>query len=553
MVMQLAALVLTRALDVLFTPIPDCDEVFNYYEPLHFLVRGFGKRTWEYSPEYAIRSWAYLVPYAVSSWAMPLITDRLKLLPPYATFYFLRCVVVSFSVYAEYHMFTSLRRHSVSLANWYLLMSTVSTGMAHASVALLPSAWAMNCCLLASSNFVRWLYTRSNRNALLISSWLFIGAIFGWPFVGVLGLPPLVYIATVQWNTPKLSQYVKWSVAIGFIYLAASMEVDFFFYGKTLVVPLNIVLYNVIYADETSGPNIFGVEPVSYYINNILLNFNVVAVLAAVSPALIAAAAIITKRTVYLGFLAGITLPLVLWCWIFFLQPHKEERFLYPVYGLINASGAFSLSCVLTSMKTALHALFKRRVGKVLYRVVVVGVTALLLVVSTLRNVAFVVNYGAPLTTYREIPADATGNLCLTREWYRFPSSFFLPDTLRLRFVKSEFNGLLPGDFNEEQWLLQSVQEEPQGMNNKNMYDEGKVIDISHCDYAIDIDQGVSPEEYSFTNSSEWRLLFSSPFLNNEESSGVGKYLWLPTSLHGETQTHLVHHGYNLYKRITTE
>jgi len=29
----------------------DCDEVFNYWEPLHHLVYGGGLRTWEYSSE----------------------------------------------------------------------------------------------------------------------------------------------------------------------------------------------------------------------------------------------------------------------------------------------------------------------------------------------------------------------------------------------------------------------------------------------------------------------------------------------------------------------
>ena len=35
--------------------------VFNYWEALHYLDRGYGFRTWEYAPEFAIRSWAYLM------------------------------------------------------------------------------------------------------------------------------------------------------------------------------------------------------------------------------------------------------------------------------------------------------------------------------------------------------------------------------------------------------------------------------------------------------------------------------------------------------------
>ena len=35
--------------------IDDTDEVYGYYEPLHYLLYGKGMQTWEYSPKYAIR------------------------------------------------------------------------------------------------------------------------------------------------------------------------------------------------------------------------------------------------------------------------------------------------------------------------------------------------------------------------------------------------------------------------------------------------------------------------------------------------------------------
>ena len=52
-------------LAALYAPIPDCDETFNYWEPTHYLDRGFGLQTWEYSPEYALRSWLYIALHAV--------------------------------------------------------------------------------------------------------------------------------------------------------------------------------------------------------------------------------------------------------------------------------------------------------------------------------------------------------------------------------------------------------------------------------------------------------------------------------------------------------
>jgi len=35
--------------------------VFNFWEPLHFLDRGYAFQTWELSPVFALRSWAYIL------------------------------------------------------------------------------------------------------------------------------------------------------------------------------------------------------------------------------------------------------------------------------------------------------------------------------------------------------------------------------------------------------------------------------------------------------------------------------------------------------------
>ena len=47
-------------------------------------------------------------------------------------------------------------------------------------------------------------------------------------------------------------------------------------------------------------------------------------------------------------------------------------------------------------------------------------------------------------------PMDGTLNdinLCVGKEWYRFPGSYFLPSDMRLRFIKSDFDGMLPKPF----------------------------------------------------------------------------------------------------------
>ena len=44
--------------------IHDCDETYNYLEPLHYLLHGSGMQTWEYSAAHALRSYLYLVLHA---------------------------------------------------------------------------------------------------------------------------------------------------------------------------------------------------------------------------------------------------------------------------------------------------------------------------------------------------------------------------------------------------------------------------------------------------------------------------------------------------------
>lgn len=39
--------------------------------------------------------------------------------------------------------------------------------------------------------------------------------------------------------------------------------------------------------------------------------------------------------------------------------------------------------------------------------------------------------------------------LCYGKEWYRFPGHYLVPDGVRVDFIKSEFDGMLPGHFGE--------------------------------------------------------------------------------------------------------
>jgi alpha-1,2-mannosyltransferase len=49
-----------RCFSALYRILDDCDEVYNYWEPTHYLLQGYGRETWEYSTDYKIRSWAFI-------------------------------------------------------------------------------------------------------------------------------------------------------------------------------------------------------------------------------------------------------------------------------------------------------------------------------------------------------------------------------------------------------------------------------------------------------------------------------------------------------------
>ena len=118
--------------------------------------------------------------------------------------------------------------------------------------------------------------------------------------------------------------------------------------------PWNLIKYNVF--DSGKGSTLYGTEPWYFYLFNLLLNFNIALPLALISlPALFITQIVEYKR---LGPKPGpeesspytlMTMrlaPLYLWVGFMSLQPHKEERFMYPIYPLICFNAAVTLYLV---------------------------------------------------------------------------------------------------------------------------------------------------------------------------------------------------------------
>lgn len=117
--------------------------------------------------------------------------------------------------------------------------------------------------------------------------------------------------------------------------------------------PWNIIHYN-LFGGADRGPNLYGTEPWYFYIFNLVLNFNVLAALAIFAlPALVLTHSIdytrlgATKHTDQESspyMLIGLRLsPFYLWLLVLSLQPHKEERFMFPVYPMLCFNAAVAL------------------------------------------------------------------------------------------------------------------------------------------------------------------------------------------------------------------
>ncbi|KAG0334269.1 mannosyltransferase [Podila humilis] len=425
------AIFLVRTLAATYANISDCDEVFNFWEPMHYLQYGTGLETWEYSPLYAIRSWAYILVHA-----LPAEITRLA--------------------------------------------------------------------------------TSANRIPIIL--------------------------------------------------------IDHYYYNNLVIVPLNIVLYNVFGGDV--GPDIFGTEPWWFYILNGLLNFNVLFLAALLSfPVLVftflVAPDVLPNPPSSSGQLKDplvlFTLklsPFYLWFAIFTAQPHKEERFLFVVYPLICFNAVMTLFMAQKVIQRGLDRFVTRSKTAAIHKysrglvwVVLVASAA----ISMSRILALYEHYSAPIDVYRnafdlvKVPepivigvttAAVEGSstepivvashspsttesgsegtvgkkeiirVCVGKEWYRFPSHYFLPEGARLGLIKSYFDGLLPGEFHEYSdasdlkksqhplaidWRWSADRRPgtsfiPTLMNNENKEVVEHYTPLEQCQYLVDLDYSGRPE-----------------------------------------------------------
>uniref|UniRef100_A0A8R1XKE2 Mannosyltransferase n=1 Tax=Onchocerca volvulus TaxID=6282 RepID=A0A8R1XKE2_ONCVO len=554
----------------MWSVISDCDEVYNYWEPLHLFLYGTGFQTWEYSPLYAIRSYLYIVLHYG-----PAIMLKKIFLNKSSVFITMRCILGLLNVSAEIKMYEALcSRFGNGIARTYAVLTSLSSGMFIASCAFLPSSFSMSANLFAIAAYI-------NEEWFLAILFTALSALISWPFAAILGLPIVLEMLIVQ---PRKLAFTFFNYALisGSAIITALIVVDSYYFGKIVLAPLNIVLYNVF---SSHGPNLYGVEDIKFYVKNLLLNWNVVIILIPFAMPFAGLAYVCTRSSPHLVHSVAremslvywkrflpilfIFLTVILWFAIFFLQPHKEERFLFPVYPLLALLAAVTIDAL---PRVGTYLLGGRSRG--FWQTYVIGCFLIFSVLSISRSAALYRNFFSPMEVYKVLNEhmidysnrnelySAKDNItvihiCVGKEWYRFPSSFFLPSDIKnnknqilvaeLNFIKSEFTGLLPKPYMKGS-LPEVTRIIPTEMNELNREEISRYIDIRQCDFLIDLETSYTTilEPNYAKQTSIWRSVVKKKFLLSSYSHPIYRSFYVPFV----TDYNNIYGDYHLLERI---
>ncbi|KAI7842794.1 hypothetical protein COHA_003540 [Chlorella ohadii] len=522
--------------------IHDCDETFNYLEPLHYFLHGSGMQTWEYSAQFALRSWLYLLLHAPAAGAPALLglgAGRAKLLG----FFLLRAALGLVSAATEAWLYRAVAaRYRPALAHCLLLFLCGSSGLFAASTAMLPSSFTMYALTAAAAGMLE-----GRPYAVILAA--AVGVVWGWCVAGFAFLPYALWVLAAA----PLLRSVGWLVLCLAGTLGPLVLVDRHFYGAWTASLWNFVRYNVVGGGDSA---LYGVEDASFYLRNALNNFQFLLPLALLFPvasALAGASLCLPHgssnggahgkpgrgRTGASGSVLRLLVcvaPIYVWGAAITALPHKEERFLYVVYPLICLAAAASFVALCSLAGGILGMLLPRHAATAVVQLF----AALFLLGSGLlafsRSAALVVNYGAPLRIYQHLPeVEGSGppiSVCTGAEWHRFPSAFFLPgQRYRLQFIKSGFDGLLPHQFDDKQGGTRAA---PPYFNDRNQEEPANYWPSAYgCHYVVTLrdEQGALLDTLAAEGEEgapAWQQLASLPFVDQARSPPLFRAFYVP-------------------------
>ncbi|PWA95009.1 alg9-like mannosyltransferase family [Artemisia annua] len=502
------ALGLLRYLSATTNIVHDCDEVFNYWEPLHYLIYKSGFQTWEYSSQFALRSYLYIIFHYLVGWPASLCFSWLEE-EKVKVFYTVRIFLGLLSVITEAALVVAIsRKYGKRLALYTLAFLCLTSGCFFASTSFLPSSFSMYAISLSSALF---LFGR-HATAVAVAA---TGVILGWPFSILAFLPVTVYSLLRRFKQAFLS-----GTFISLTLLALSALVDYHYYGKWTSSVMNLLVYNVLGGGES---HLYGTEGPLYYLKNGFNNFNFALVLALLFVATLP----VTKKK-YAPDLLIVVSPVYIWLAFMSLQPHKEERFLYPIYPLICVAAA----AVIESFPDFFYDRYSSE-QSFLYKIakftrpLFIG---LILCVSHSRTFSIVNGYGAPLEIYKHFEhhddAGTGAVVCVGSEWHRFPSSFFIPEYVgEVRWIDDGFRGLLPFPFNS---TVGGTSAAPPYFNSKNKASPDQFLqDVERCDFLVEL-QLQRPFLSRGSDLSKWEVVAALPYLDREFSPPLHRSFFIP-------------------------
>ncbi|KAM3396015.1 dol-P-Man:Man(6)GlcNAc(2)-PP-Dol alpha-1,2-mannosyltransferase [Capsicum galapagoense] len=486
--------------------IHDCDEVFNYWEPLHYLLYKSGFQTWEYSAQFGLRSYLYILLHKLvgqpASWWFG--EEKVRV------FYAVRIFLAVLSVISDAALVVALsRKYGKRLASYTLAMLCLASGCFFASTSFLPSSFSMYAMSLSSALFL------FDKPAMAVSV-AATGVILGWPFSVLAFLPLTIYSLVKSFKSIFLT-----GVVTSIILMVLSVLVDYSYYKRWTSSVINLLVYNVLGGGES---HLYGTEGPSFYLRNGFNNFNFCFVLALLFLAILPFA-----KKKYVPELLIVVSPVYLWIFFMSLQPHKEERFLYPIYPLICVAA----SAVIESFPDLFRDKYNPNGTSVLVMIAKILrpiVLGLILCASHARTFSLINGYSAPIEIYKHLDyhddAGAGSVLCVGSEWHRFPSSFFIPDYVgQVRWLDDGFTGLLPIPFNSS---LGGTSAAPSYFNNKNKASEDQFLrDPEQCTLLIEL-QLQRPYPTRGSDMSTWEIVAALPYLDRELSPPMYRSFFIP-------------------------
>lgn len=496
--------------------IMDCDETFNYLDPLHNLIYGYGLQTWEYDPRFALRPYSFLLLFSLP---LKLMIRIFNLKDKVIVFKMLRMIMGTMSAWGLSHLIDTIAMTiGLDVAKYTAILAATSTGIFISSTSFLPNTFSM---FTLSFIWSYWLRGHDTKVIMLTA----LNFIIGWPYATLAAILPCLvsfkqsYASYAKSDGEKilssdLTYSVKLHLLLRRLFLGAtfsaiyilvpSLMVEYHYYGRLTFPSLNAILYNVLSrrtGTEETGPELFGVEPWNYYLLNLALNFNICLPLSLLGVAISHRTKSVTKTLMLLSnFMLFI---------IFSAQGHKEERFLFILYPIICFGAALSLSFIR-----------KFHLGKLVAYFTLASTAT----VSILRILAILKFYSAPQNLLSMWSPDSTTRLCMGSTWYRFPSSFYMANKARLGFVQDDVDGQLPMYYGNTRSVTP--------MNSLNKAIPEQYTRISKCDYLMEYGERTDDD------------IFCANIAEVSKTKAPYKWLWIPTL----SETNVVLKRFCIYK-----